>query len=261
MKTSCNPIFRTKVSHANLIHNLSLLFNYAAIPTNMKTTTILCAAAAFSSVSAFSPLNRSPLTQGVRSSTAVNAFWDKKKVVEEPVVEVKKKGGFFAKKASVAATAAKPAKPVKKGIEAQKKENAKKRIATNIFEMDLFSPYAARNDYGQRKNKNIKLGTITKNSYVPAGLTQQQYADLRKAEKAKKDQNYARNVAKGGKFQDYTDFYIKRGTDKNDDWMNSVTNSHTMAKTKYDWGAQDLSIKNFATEDKKKRKRKKNKSY
>jgi len=58
-------------------------------------------------------------------------------------------------------------------------------------------------------------------------------------------------VAKGGKFQDYTDFFIKRGTGKNDDWMNSVTNSHTMAKTKYNWGAEDLSIKSFATEEKK----------
>jgi len=251
----------------------------------MKSATIICAVITVGTASAFSTLGLSSLTHTARvSSTAVNAFWDKKPVAE-PVVEepAPKKGGFSfgAKKAaktvavveepapkkapfSFLAKPAKPVvaeKPVKKGIEAKKKDNAKKRIATTVFDLDLFKPYAARNDYGQRKNKNVKIGKITNKSYIPAGLTQQQYADLRKAEKAKKDQNYARNVAKGGKFQDYTDFYIARGTDTDDKWKKSVTLGHTMAKTKYDWGAQDLSIKNFASEDKTKRKRRKSKSF
>jgi hypothetical protein len=42
-------------------------------------------------------------------------------------------------------------------------------------------------------------------------------------------------VKKAGVFEDYTEFYIKRGTDTKADWKKDVTLGHRMAKTKYDW--------------------------
>merc|ERR1719384_1191968 len=104
-----------------------------------------------------------------------------------------------------------------------------------ISNMDLFAPKADQNDYGARSKKNVKVGTLSSNSYVPAGLSKEQYAKIRADEQKKKEANYKRNVAKAGIFQDYTDFYTKRGTDTNESWNNSVTKGHTMAKTKYDW--------------------------
>ena len=70
---------------------------------------------------------------------------------------------------------------------------------------------------------------------MPAGLTAAQYAAARAKDQAKKDKSYAKNVAKAGKFEDYTDFYKKRGTDLNGSWLKSVTNGHKMVKTKYDY--------------------------
>jgi hypothetical protein len=42
-------------------------------------------------------------------------------------------------------------------------------------------------------------------------------------------------VKKAGIFEDYTEFYIKRGTDTKQGWKKDVTLGHRMAKTKYDW--------------------------
>merc|ERR1711937_1134781 len=73
-------------------------------------------------------------------------------------------------------------------------------------------------------------------SYVPSGLTAKQYDEIRKGQVRKKQENYAKNVAKAGIFEDYTDWYIKRGTDLSQDWAkNKNTLGHRMAKTKYDW--------------------------
>merc|ERR1712025_1491936 len=84
--------------------------------------------------------------------------------------------------------------------------------------------------------KNLKIGSITSKSYVPQGMTAKQYSQLRAAEQKKKDANYKRNVAKAGIFEDYTEFYLKRGTDTNQAWAkNKNTLGHRMAKTKYDW--------------------------
>jgi hypothetical protein len=69
-------------------------------------------------------------------------------------------------------------------------------------------------------------------------LSAAQYQKIRDQEAAKKDSNYKRNVAKAGKFKDYTDFYLKRGTDTNMAWKNSVTLGHDMAKTKYDFSGK-----------------------
>merc|ERR1719329_279297 len=107
--------------------------------------------------------------------------------------------------------------------------------------MDLFAPKADQNTYGARDKKNLKVGKITSNSYVPQGLSAKQYAEIRKKEQAKKQANYKRNVAKAGVFEDYTDFYIKRGTDLSQDWAkNKNTLGHRFAKTKYDWSGKKV---------------------
>ena len=104
-----------------------------------------------------------------------------------------------------------------------------------ISNMDLWAPVSDSNEYGARNKKNLKQGQITGNSYVPAGLTAKQYSEIRAKEAAKKAANYQKNVKKAGIFQDYTDFYIQRGTDTSSAWAKSVTKGHEMAKTKYDW--------------------------
>ena len=104
-----------------------------------------------------------------------------------------------------------------------------------VFDMDLFAPNKEVNDYGARFSKKVTVGAITEKSYVPSGLTKAQYDALRKSEADKKKANYDKNVKKAGVFQDYTDFYTKRGTDTDDKWYKSATRGHTMAKTKYDF--------------------------
>merc|ERR1711957_710112 len=177
---------------------------------------------------------------------------------------------FFAKpKPAAKKVVAKKAAPTKKDA---KKEDGfqlrlptfrfgkdKKTVASAVFDMDLYNfRTEKRNDYGGRKTKNLKVGALSANSYVPNGMTQREYTKMRFDEKAKKDANYQRNVKKAGIFMDYTDFYLKRGTDVKDDWY-GVTNGHDMAKTKYDWsgGTGGLKTKQFATEAKSKVKGKK----
>jgi len=84
----------------------------------------------------------------------------------------------------------------------------------------------------------VTVGKLGSKSYIPDGLSKAQYEKLRAKEDAAKDANYKRNVKKAGVFQDYTEFYIKRGTDVTDNWIKSVTRGHDMAKTKYDWSGQ-----------------------
>ena len=81
----------------------------------------------------------------------------------------------------------------------------------------------------------IKTAKIGSNSYVPAGLTAAEYQKIRDRDEKKKNDNYQRNVKKAGVFQDYTQFYLKRGTDTSQAWKKSPTLGHTMAKTKYDF--------------------------
>lgn len=115
-----------------------------------------------------------------------------------------------------------------------------KSIAARVFDMDLFAPKADQNDYGARGRKNLKQGTINAgSSYIPSGLTADEYNKIRKEAAAKKEANYQRNVAKAGKFLDYTKFYIERGTDTDQSWFKSVTKGHRMAKTKYDWSGEE----------------------
>lgn len=125
---------------------------------------------------------------------------------------------------------------------AKKGGEEKKSVASTIFGMDLFAPNKGVNDYGARKSKNLSLGKIGSNSYVPNGLSAEQYDKIRKNEQAKKDANYQRNVAKAGKFTDFTQWYKKRGTDISDAWIKGVNRGHDMAKTKYDWSGQKQEV-------------------
>ena len=83
---------------------------------------------------------------------------------------------------------------------------------------------------------------VGQGGYVPDGLSLDQYNKVRSKEQKAKDANYAKNVAKAGKFQDYTAFYTKRGTDTGEAWSKSVTKGHDMAKTKYDWSGKNKNV-------------------
>ena len=113
-------------------------------------------------------------------------------------------------------------------------------IFEQVAGLDLFAPNPDVNTYGARSKKKIVTGKITEGkSYVPAGLTASQYSKFRAGEVKKKADNYAKNVKKAGIFEDYTDFYLKRGTDNSESWAKSVTKGHRMAKTKYDWSGSN----------------------
>mmetsp|Transcript_3113 Transcript_3113/g.4532 ORF Transcript_3113/g.4532 Transcript_3113/m.4532 type:complete len:161 (-) Transcript_3113:106-588(-) len=129
---------------------------------------------------------------------------------------------------------------------------AKKSFFETVFDMDLFKDVADQNDYGARSKKNLSVGKIGSGSYVPSGLTAAQYEKVRAEEQSKKQANYAKNVAKAGKFLDYTKFYTDRGTDLKADWKKSVTLGHRMAKTKYDWSGNKDETKLFESFGKKK---------
>ena len=124
-------------------------------------------------------------------------------------------------------------------------------LADRIFNLDLFAPKADQNNYGARTKKNVKVGQLNANSYVPSGMTLAQYEKIRKEQQKKKDENYQRNVKKAGVFIDYTDWYTKRGTELSGAWKKSVTLGHNMAKTKYDWsGTQEAKVYDGSVNDK-----------
>lgn len=81
----------------------------------------------------------------------------------------------------------------------------------------------------------LKQGTLGSNSYIPSGLSKAEYEKIRSKDQAKKDNNYKKNVAKAFKFQDFDDWYVKRGTDPDGKWLNAPGKGHTFAKTKYDY--------------------------
>ena len=89
-------------------------------------------------------------------------------------------------------------------------------------------------------NFQIKQGSITSSSYVPAGLTAEEYKKVRDADAAKAAAKYDFNVKKAGKFLGFDEFYQKRGTDPTGSWLKAPGRGHTFAKTKYDYsGAKD----------------------
>lgn len=109
-----------------------------------------------------------------------------------------------------------------------------------IANMDLWAPVADSNNYGARAKKAVKTGALTDRSYVPTGLTKAQYEKIRAEADKKKAANYQRNVAKAGVFEDYTEFYKKRGTEEGGNWMKLPNLGHRMAKTKYDWSGEKV---------------------
>merc|ERR1711966_398026 len=102
-------------------------------------------------------------------------------------------------------------------------------IFSKISNLDLWAPVKDSNDYGAR-GKKASTGV--------GGLSKAQYEKVRADEAKKKDANYQRNVNKAFKFQDYTEFYLKRGSDENGSWMKLPNRGHDMAKTKYDWSGE-----------------------
>lgn len=118
-------------------------------------------------------------------------------------------------------------------------EPKKPSFFSTIFGMDLYAPKKDQNDYGARNNKSAGIAKLGGNSYVPNGLTRDQYEKVRQGEVAKKASNYQKNVAKAGKFEDYTEFYLKRGTELNQAWKKNVNLGHKMVKTKYDWSGKE----------------------
>jgi hypothetical protein len=107
-----------------------------------------------------------------------------------------------------------------------------------ISNLDLWAPVADSNDYGARSKKKIVTGKLTERSYVPSGLTKAQYEKIRAEADKKKAANYQRNVAKAGVFDNYTEFYLKRGSDEGGNWLKLPNLGHRMAKTKYDWSGE-----------------------
>ena len=107
-----------------------------------------------------------------------------------------------------------------------------------ISNLDLWAPVADSNDYGARSKKKIVTGKLTEKSYIPSGLTKAQYEKIRAEADKKKAANYQKNVAKAGVFDNYTEFYLKRGSDEGGNWLNLPNLGHRMAKTKYDWSGE-----------------------
>ena len=106
-------------------------------------------------------------------------------------------------------------------------------LADNIFGLDLFNKDG--NKYGAREKKNLKQGTLNANSYIPTGLSKEQYEKVRARDAAAKDARYKKNVQKAFQFEDFTQFYLKRGTSEGGSWLKAPALGHRMAKTKFDW--------------------------
>jgi hypothetical protein len=70
--------------------------------------------------------------------------------------------------------------------------------------------------------------------------TAAEYAKVRARDDKKKTENYAKNVQKAFKFEDFTQFYLKRGTNEGGSWLKSPTLGHRMAKTKYDYSGKKI---------------------
>ena len=217
----------------------------------MKVSALLIAASVASTTTAFAPVSRAATSSELKASFLDNLI-KKETPAPEPVVE--EKASFFDSLINNKKTSAKiPAKatkkaPVKAAPErsfslfaksnndaAPVKKASGKTAFSTISNLDLWAPVKDSNDYGGRSKKNIKTGKLTDKSYVPSGLTRAQYEKIRKDADAKKAANYQKNVAKAGVFEDYTQFYLKRGTEENGSWMSMPNRGHRMAKTKFDW--------------------------
>lgn len=122
---------------------------------------------------------------------------------------------------------------------AQSSTQLSESLFKRISNMDMWAPIADSNDYGARQKKGImKKAPLSQRSYVPGGMTKAQYEQVRQNDQNKLNANYQRNVAKGGKFQNFTSWYSKRGTAVGGGYRDQANNGHTMCKTKYDWSGE-----------------------
>ena len=67
-----------------------------------------------------------------------------------------------------------------------------------------------------------------------------EYAKIRARDEKKKADNYQKNVQKAFKFEDFTQFYLKRGTSEGGNWLKAPARGHRMAKTKYDYSGDKI---------------------
>jgi hypothetical protein len=70
--------------------------------------------------------------------------------------------------------------------------------------------------------------------------TAAEYAKVRARDEKKKSENYQKNVQKAFKFEDFTQFYLKRGTSEGGSWLKAPALGHRMAKTKYDYSGSKI---------------------
>jgi hypothetical protein len=111
---------------------------------------------------------------------------------------------------------------------------ARDALADRVFGMDLFNKDASK--YGARAKKDLKVKPLGSNSYVPNGLSKDEYEKIRSADFAKKQANYQKKASKAGIFENFTAFYKSRGTEEGGAWLKAPSKGHKMVKTKYDWG-------------------------
>jgi hypothetical protein len=120
---------------------------------------------------------------------------------------------------------------------------AREALADRVFGMDLFNKEG--NKYGARAKKDLKVKPLGSNSYIPNGLSKAEYEKIRAAEFAKKQANYQKKASVAFKFEDFTQFYLKRGTQEGGSWLKAPARGHKMVKTKYDWEGVTADSKKF----------------
>ena len=120
---------------------------------------------------------------------------------------------------------------------------AREALADRVFGMDLFNKEG--NKYGARAKKDLKVKPLGSNSYIPNGLSKAEYEKIRAAEFAKKQANYQKKASVAFKFEDFTQFYLSRGTQEGGSWLKAPARGHKMVKTKYDWEGVTADSKKF----------------
>ena len=108
-----------------------------------------------------------------------------------------------------------------------------------VCDLPSFSPdsYSVQRTSVCRLTNGVQtsVGSIGANSYVPAGLSADEYRKVRAKDASKAKAKYDYNVKKAGKFLGFDEFYQKRGTDPSGTWLKAPGRGHRFAKTKYDY--------------------------
>merc|ERR1740124_999544 len=123
---------------------------------SISITLVACIASA----SAFAP---SSVNNIAHHSTELNARPKlAKKATAGKATDDKKQPSFqlpWDKPEPVTAT---KGKPVKKGKVKLADKGGNTRLAQRVFDMDLYAPVANQNDYGARRKKDLKTGSLSK---------------------------------------------------------------------------------------------------